>query len=142
PEPDVSDDIRMLFHPNTLKQLVYVRRRLLKKPLVQWSAEDLMFAGSLAGILHGAHRADGTSAYLSISMPNTFSMAPGYVRKYIAEKQLKQLDQDLFDCLRDKLARVYLDAIYGVSGRAFHLDATALLKGRRIKPESVDLLLT
>ena len=46
-----------------------------------------MIGGSLAGIMHGSFRRDGTSQYLSISMPNTFSMSPSYVKKYIEENQ-------------------------------------------------------
>ena len=72
-----------------------------------------MIGGALAGIMHGSHRRDGTSQYLSISMPNTFSMSPTYVEKFIRENGLVKLDQDVFECLRDKLARLYLDDIAG-----------------------------
>jgi site-specific DNA-methyltransferase (adenine-specific) len=141
-DPDVSDDIRMLYHPTTLKQLCYVRAHLLKRPYVEWSREQLMIAGALAGIMHGAHRRDGTSQYLSISMPNTFSMSPTYVEKYIREKGLVQLEQDVFECLRDKLARLYLDDIAGPAGRAYKKDASKLLTGRNLRRESVDLIVT
>ena len=60
------------------------------------------------GIMHGSWRRDATSQYLSISMPNTFSMSPSYVEKFIREKGLTKLDQDVFGRLRDKLARLYL----------------------------------
>jgi site-specific DNA-methyltransferase (adenine-specific) len=82
-DPDVPDDIRMLFHPATLRQLCFLRDGLLRTPLSQWTQQELMLPGALSGILHGAHRRDGFSRYLSISMPNTFSMSPGYVRKFI-----------------------------------------------------------
>lgn len=141
-DPDVPGDIRMLFHKNTLRQLVFLRDQLLAKSMARWSREELMVAGAIAGILHGAHRADGTSGYLSISMPNTFSMAPSYVRKYIRENRLHKLDQDVFECLRDKLARLYLDSVDGESGRVSKRDAGGLLQGRSIKPGSVDLVVT
>ena len=101
-----------------------------------------MLAGCVAGILHGAHRSDGTSMYLSISMPNTFSMSPSYIQKYIRENGLKRIDQDVFDCLRDKTARVYADSNVGKRGRHYNMDATRLLTGRSIEAGSVDLLLT
>jgi hypothetical protein len=142
PHADVPPDIRMLFHENTLKQIVFLRDHLLSTSIVKWSREELMVAGALAGILHGAHRSDGTSGYLSISMPNTFSMAPAYVKKYIEEKGLEQLDQDVFECLRDKLARLYLDSIDGEPGQVFNEDAAALLAGPTIKPGSVDLVVS
>jgi site-specific DNA-methyltransferase (adenine-specific) len=139
---DVPADIRMLYHENTLAQIVFLRKLLLVQPISEWAPRQLMLAGALAGILHGSHRADGTSMYLSISMPNTFSMPPAYVKKYIREKGLKQLDQDVFECLRDKLARIYLDSLEGPIGRAFSSDASTLLSGPSIKAGSVHLVLT
>jgi len=101
-----------------------------------------MIGGALAGIMHGSHRRDGTSQYLSISMPNTFSMSPTYVEKYIRENNLVTLDQDVFECLRDKLARLYLDDISGLPGRALRQNASSLLKGRNLRANSVDLIVT
>ena len=140
--PDVSSDIRMLYHDNTLKQICFVRQRLLSKPFTEWTKEELMTGGSLAGIMHGAWRRDDTSQYLSISMPNTFSMSPAYVEKFIRENGLKKIDQDVFECLRAKLARLYLDDPNGLEGKAYQSDASDLLKGRSIPPGSVDLVVT
>ena len=141
-KPSAPADIRMLYHPNTLRQLSYVRGHLLSKPITQWSPDELMVSGALAGIMHGSFRKDGTSQYLSISMPNTFSMSPMYVEKYIRDNRLVPPDQDVFECLRDKLARLYLDDISGLPGRAYHVDATLLLKGQRVRASSVDLIVT
>ena len=101
-----------------------------------------MIGGALAGIMHGSYRRDGTSQYLSISMPNTFSMSPAYVKKYIEENRLVPPDQDVFECLRDKLARLYLDAIDGSDGRTLMQDASSLLMQGSVKPASVDLIVT
>jgi hypothetical protein len=139
-EPFVPDDIRMLFHPNTLHQVCFLRDRLLLKEITDWSAPELMIAGALAGILHGANRLDGSSQYLSISMPNTFSMAPSYVAKFIEEKGLVAPNQNVFERLRDKLARLYLDDIGGIDGAAHHQDAITLLEG--MQSNSIDLLVT
>jgi site-specific DNA-methyltransferase (adenine-specific) len=141
-EPDVSEDIRMLYHPNTLKQLCYLRTHLLRLPPTEWSPDELMIGGSLAGIMHGSHRRDGSSQYLSISMPNTFSMSPAYVKKFIREKQLTAPDQDVFERIRDKLARLYLDAIAGPPGEAWAQDAAKFLTDGPIRPGSVDLVMT
>jgi site-specific DNA-methyltransferase (adenine-specific) len=76
-------------------------------------------------------------------MPNTFSMSPAYVRKYIRENRLVQLDQNVFECLRDKLARLYLDDVPGLAGHVTKRDVTALLgDGKAIASGSVDLVLT
>lgn len=139
---DAPADIRMLFHSNTLRQICYVRERLLTKPITMWKPDELMIGGALAGIMHGSHRRDGTSQYLSISMPNTFSMSPAYVEKYIRENGLIKLDQDVFECLRDKLARLYLDDISGLPGHAHHLDAASLLNNRNMRARKVDLIVT
>ena len=139
---DAPADIEMLYHPNTLAQLVYLRSHLLRRPIGAWSREELMIAGAMAGILHGAHRKDGTSQFLSISMPNTFSMSPAYVRRYIADNGLVQIDQNVFDCLRNKLARLYLDAIPGSPGKVTKQDANNLLPAGTVTEGSVDLVLT
>ena len=140
--PDVPSDIHMLYHDNTLAQLCFIRERLLRKKLTGWTRREFMLAGALAGIMHGGWRRDGTSQYLSISMPNTFSMSPTYVENFIRENQLQKLDQDVFERLRDKLARLYLDENSGQSGAAHHSDAAALLSGSTLEPGSVDLVVT
>jgi len=94
--------IRMLFHPKTLGQLVYLKQVLdLKDPC------DLFIAATILGILHGASSRDQKrSNYLSISMPNTFSMSPNYIREYIQAKGLKQIPVNVFSALRQKLRRL------------------------------------
>lgn len=139
---DVHPDIKMLYHEKTLSQLVYLRNHLFRRSLSKWSRVDYMIAGATAGILHGNHRRDGTSQYLSISMPNTFSMSPGYVEKFIRDNNLERIDQNVFDRLRDKVARLYLDGLDGPAGSVSNRDANALMASRAIKPRSVDLLLT
>lgn len=139
---DVSSDIRMLYHENTLAQICYVRERLLAKEITKWSRAEFMLAGSLAGIMHGGWRRDGSSQYLSISMPNTFSMSPAYVEKFIRENGLQKLDQDVFERLRDKIARLYLDGNPGEVGVTHNLDAATLLTGDQLAPGSVDLVVT
>ena len=141
-DQEVSPDIRMLYHDNTLRQLVFIRERLLARPITSWTSQEAMLAGSLAGIMHGAWRRDETSQYLSISMPNTFSMAPTYVEKFIRENGLKKIDQDVFERLREKLARLYLDDLEGPKGQAHHLDASKLMSGHNIRPDSADLIVT
>jgi site-specific DNA-methyltransferase (adenine-specific) len=82
--------------------------------------------GALMGIMHGKHRKDGTSAYLSISMPNTFSMSPNYVRNFIKEKNLVKIRQDVFKCLRDKIDSIYPKAGDLRDGVQFHDNALNL----------------
>ena len=141
---DVPPDIKMLFHPRTLNQIVFLRSRLMEKKWSAWTLNDFFLAGVVAGILHGSSRTDGTSAYLSISMPNTFSMSPAYVKKYIKENGLKPPEHSVFDRIREKAARLYLDAPDGASSSAHRRDAVALMKSdrNRLSSGSVDMVLT
>ena len=132
----------MLYHENTLSQIVAIRSRIIGEPLTNLSPQMAMVAGSLAGIMHGSQRRDSSSQYLSISMPNTFSMSPSYVRRYIADNQLRTIDQNVFERLRDKVSRQYLDDLPGPTGYAFHLDATEFLHGEYVLENSVDLVVT
>lgn len=140
--PEVSPDIRMLYHEHTLEQLCFIRERLLSKRVMAWTKSEFMLTGALAGIMHGGWRRDGTSQYLSVSMPNTFSMSPTYVEKYIRENQLQKPDQNVFERLRDKLARLYLDENPGQPGVAHNSDAATLLSSSNLASESVDLVVT
>ena len=47
------------------------------------------------------------AAYLSTVMPNTFSMAPRYVRDFVARTGYEPPERDVFDLLAAKLDRLY-----------------------------------
>lgn len=98
-----SDDIHLIFHPRTLAQLCYLRRKLLKST----TPVDRYLVGIILGILHGGERADGTSGYASIDMPNTFSMSAEYVRRFVQTKQLNRFYRDVFLLLKEKTVRLY-----------------------------------
>ena len=140
-KPEVSDDIRMLYREDTLEQLWFLRSRLLEANLTQWNVLDSMVAAGIAGILHGTTREDGTSSYLSISMPNTFSMSPTYVRRYIAENGLEAPEQNVFDRLRDKLAFQYLDSNAGPDSVILNGDAGEVMRSDLVA-EKADLIIT
>lgn len=104
PEAHVQpDEILLIYSPETLAQLCYLRRRLLK------SSSDVraFLLGALLGVMHGAERQDGTSAYASISMPNTFSMSPNYVRRFVETNQLTRGHRDVFEILAGKVDRLF-----------------------------------
>lgn len=104
PEAQVQpDNIGLIYHPHTLAKLCYLRRRLVPAQ----SPEDEFLTGVTLGIMHGSERQDGSSAYASISMPNTFSMSPGYVRRYVQTKRLQRVDRDVFGMLKDKVKRLF-----------------------------------
>lgn len=94
----VPDEVKIIFHARTLAQLVY-----LKDALDTSRSEDVFLRGAILGIMHGKHRKMGGTSYLSIDMPNTFSMSPDYVRRFVARKKLVQLPVDVFGKLRERV---------------------------------------
>lgn len=97
------DDIHLIYHPRTLAQLCYLRLVLINSK----NKVDEYLIGAILGIMHGGEAKDGKSNYASISMPNTFSMSPEYVRRFVQTKQLNREFRDVFDILKKKTIRVF-----------------------------------
>lgn len=117
----VPDEVALAFHPRTLGQLLLVRSQLRLDDRV-----DRFLAGALAGILHGK-----TPSYLSTVMPNTFSMAPRYVRDFVTRTGFRAPERDVFDALSAKLDRLYRQPLPAGTGLALHGDARSA--GRRAR---------
>lgn len=98
-----SDEIQLIFHQGTIAQLCYLKDILLTSS----TKVDQFLIGAILGIMHGGERKDGSSGYLSISMPNTFSMSPEYVRRFVQTKELSRLNRNVFDILKEKVERVF-----------------------------------
>jgi len=119
---EVPETLFPIFHKRTLAQLCYLRRALTNE-----IEEDVFLRGCILGIMHGKHRRDGTTAYLSVDMPNTFSMSPEYVRRFVARNGLHQPPIDVFSKLRERAAwllrsgplpeRPHAKVIHGDAGR-------------------------
>jgi site-specific DNA-methyltransferase (adenine-specific) len=109
----VPAEVAVAFHPRTLAQLLLVRTALrLELPT------DRFLAAALTGILHGK-----SASYLSEIMPNTFSMAPRYVRDFAARTGFRSPERDLFHGLELKLSRLYRQRAPRAGGVALHGDA-------------------
>lgn len=98
-----GEDIRLIYHPHTLAQLCFLKRKFKRSS----TPVDDFIRGALLGIMHGKPRKDGTSSYASISMPNTFSMSPDYVRRFVATNQIERPKRNVFDLLAEKIARLF-----------------------------------
>jgi hypothetical protein len=109
----VPREVALSFHPRTLAQLLYVRSALRLDDRV-----DRFLAAAITGILHGK-----SATYLSEVMPNTFSMAPRYVRDFVARTGFRSPDRDVFACLEAKLGRLYREPLPRVQGIALLGDA-------------------
>ena len=138
---EVPDDIKMLFDGRlTLPQIVYLRNELSHRSKV-----DRFLLASLAGILHGNYNDAMTdSSYLSISMPNTFSMSPNYIRRYVRKHHLHKLPLNVFDKLTAKVERLFKDGMPTTRGYAYRANARkfASLKNKAFKTSSVKLIIT
>lgn len=134
---ETPPEIQMLFDQDvTLPQLLYLRESLSRKRKV-----DRYLLAVLLGILHGNHpKNPQNSQTLSVSMPNTFSMSPGYVRRYIATKGLKAYPIDVFAALRRRIAFLNREGSPQIQGRVAHCDARDV--GRYVREDSVDLIVT
>ncbi|MDO8483929.1 MAG: DNA methyltransferase [Candidatus Limnocylindrales bacterium] len=93
----VPAEVALAFHPRTLGQLLFVRTTLRLD-----DRTDRFLAAALTGILHGK-----SASYLSELMPNTFSMAPRYVRNFAARTAFASPERDVFEGLSKKLDRLF-----------------------------------
>lgn len=95
---EVPPEIRMLFTRRVLEQLTWLQNDL------SWSKKvDRYLVATLVGMLHGNANRDGRPRGLSVPMPNTFAMAPGYVRRYIQRHRLKPPEVDVLEALTRRL---------------------------------------
>ena len=136
-----SDEIHLIYHPRTLAQLCFLRSVLLGS----LEPVDQYLIGAILGIMHGGERKNGSSGYLSISMPNTFSMAPEYVRRFVQTKQLNREYRDVFQLLREKSERIFKNHAGTVShASVFECDAKTASSNSDLAQylKKVDLVLT
>jgi hypothetical protein len=106
-------EVALAFHPVTLGQLLFVRTSLRHD-----DRTDRFLAAAITGILHGK-----SASYLSELMPNTFSMAPRYVREFAARTAFASPRRDVFDGLSAKIGRLYRQAAPSTEGIALLGDA-------------------
>ena len=137
----VEERIKLIFHKSTITELCYLKSKL--KP--NENDIDSFISGAILGILHGGERKDGSSAYLSISMPNTFSMSPDYVRRYIQKNKLNRDYRNTFVVLRNKIERTLSKHNSpGLGSDIFRCDAKKISTDKKIKRylKKVKLVLT
>jgi DNA methylase len=113
PSEGVPAEVAVAFHPRTLAQLLFVRASLHLA-----DRTDRFIAAALTGILHGK-----SASYLSPLMPNTFSMAPRYVREFAARTAFAAPERDVFVGLERKLARLQREPLPTTAGIALLGDA-------------------
>jgi hypothetical protein len=115
--------IRILFDPATLGELLWMKQSLRVEKRV-----DRFLLAALLGVLHANADARGEPRGLTVSMPNTFSMSPGYVAKYIADHGLVPPKVSPLAKLRARVQEL-LARPYKHRGAAWKRDATGSLSG-------------
>jgi hypothetical protein len=127
----MPNKIRMIFHPETQKHLMYLKREL------DWKNDDVdaFLAMVLMGAMHGQ-----SSGFLSLSMPNTFSMGWNYVKKYISKHKLKRPNRDAFVVIRHRCKRHLKKGQLPGTGFAIHGDVRSLAQSNLIKANSVKMI--
>jgi site-specific DNA-methyltransferase (adenine-specific) len=134
----VPAEVALAFHRRPLAQLLFIRSSLdLERPV------DRFLAAATSGILHGK-----SPSYLSTIMPNTFSMAPRYVRDFAARTGFVPPERDAFDCLAAKVRRLYRQLPPGAPGVSLLADAREVRSRARAElrrrglPDRARLVLT
>jgi site-specific DNA-methyltransferase (adenine-specific) len=134
----VPTEVALAFHQHTLAQLLFVRTSLRLD-----DRTDRFLAAAITGILHGK-----SASYLSELMPNTFSMAPRYVRDFARRTEFASPRRDVFDSLAKKLDRLYREAPPRTAGLALLGDARHVAPRARAalraagRPERARLVVT
>jgi hypothetical protein len=137
-EESVPAEVALAFHPHTLAQLLFVRTSLRLD-----DRTDRFLAAAITGILHGK-----SASYLSELMPNTFSMAPRYVRDFAARTAFVSPRRDVFDGLAAKLDRLFRQPPPRTEGLALLGDARDVAPRARLglrergRPDRARLVVT
>ena len=116
----VPAHVRPLFSESVLSQLQSIKGQLNTRRKI-----DRFLLATLCGILHANAKADGTPRGLTVAMPNTFAMAPGYVARYIEEHNLKPPEVNVLDALNTRLVDLDLPGQGFSCGKVWMQDAAA-----------------
>jgi hypothetical protein len=129
---DVPAEIQMLYSRRTLEQIVYLRDALRGD-----SSSTRLLTAMTLGLLHGNHSSAGATRGFSVSMPNTFAMAPNYVRGYIERHGLVPPEVDVFEMLRSRVLRLSLPSRPVAAGEAWRADAASEASPSRVRADLV-----
>ncbi len=147
----VPENVKVFYHDGVLAQLISLQEELSKDfSLAKLSYDEAphfeirkasqrtlyaqYWTGVLIGILHGS-----SELSLSVSCSHSFSMSPGYVRKYSEEHGLEKPKRDVIDCLIRRSEKLQEDGHNIKTGRAILGSAMDLPEALT---NSVDLMVT
>ncbi|ALV23455.1 hypothetical protein ASO20_02230 [Mycoplasma sp. (ex Biomphalaria glabrata)] len=133
-------ELRYFYSKSVLTQLIFLRENYG----INWrnfsDVQNFVF-GITLGIMHGKLKKDGTTIYFSLDMPNTISMAPNYVKKFAAAKNLIKPDVNIFELIRNRINQKY-DELLSKKFKSNIYEINALENNKDIENNSIKLLIT
>lgn len=123
------------FHPDTLREVVTLRARLLT--IKDTPTSDLLRAVIL-GSLHGPRNV-GEPSYLSNQMPRTYASKPDYAVRYWQARDLQPVRVNTLAVIRRRAERLLSDLPPNTGGRVILGDAVGSVEQMRSK---FDLIVT
>lgn len=125
----VDKNVKLFFHPRTLKQLVSLQKISLNDD----SKESIFFKAIICGILHG-------NSKLSLSLPcsHSFSMSPAYVRRYVKKHGLKKPYKDVLSSVDKRVEILVRDGLPKIKGKSYNKNILEL----KLKEKYVNLIVT
>lgn len=126
---------RWCFHPDTLREIVTLRQKLLC--INDTPASELLRA-VLLGALHGPRNV-GEPSYLSNQMPRTYASKPDYAVKFWRARDLKPVRVNTLSVIRRRAERLLTELPPRAGGRVVLGDATTSIEQMRSK---FDLIVT
>lgn len=129
-------EIGVFYSEHNLKQLIFLREKIGKN----WSKNgkvDNYILAILLGIFHGKTKVDGTSSYLSVSMPNGYSMSPNYAKNYISKNNLKLIENNVFEKIIERIEKKPNFFIKNNNNKVFNKDALTSSKFIRENPKLI-----
>ena len=127
---------RRAFYHTTLRELLFVRRRL------QWKSDptDCFLTALVLGSLHG--EMDRSPSYLSNQMPRTISPKPAYSLRYWDRNGLWPKRRSIFNILRSRAELRFSDAPPRIQGTSVLADVRKAATVLGQHTASVDLVIT
>lgn len=133
-------ELNYFYSKKTLSQLIFLREKIGSR----WRELDEIENGIIAfalGIMHGPSKKDGSTIYFSLTMPNTISMSPNYVKEYAIKNNLKKPNLDVFQLIINRVESKFSELLSEkFEGSIYEHDAT--MENNDIKKKSVSLIIT
>lgn len=134
------NELKIFYSNKTLRQLIFIREQYGKK----WrylSSSNIAVVSFALGLMHGPMKYNGETIYFSLSMPNTISMAPNYVKNYSKKNNLKKPNVNVFSKIKDRVEKKYDEILNkDYDGKIYYSDSTIFNKN--IKDNSISLVIS